>query len=100
MEQSNVREPLVDTSIDEKSNLMVITTEMPGISKGGIKVNASNNLIVLHCEKGDKKYHTEIPVKTELEDSSAKPLYTNGILELKIKLKGPVKSKGMDIKIE
>ena len=58
--------------------------------------------ILLYCtgEKGDKKYHTEIPVKTEIEDSSAKALYTNDILELKIKLKGPVKSKGRDIKIE
>lgn len=100
VEQSNTREPLVDTSVDEKSNLLVIMAEMPGISKEDIKVNVSNNLIVLHGEKGDKKYHTEIPVKTEIEDSSAKALYTNGILELKIKLKGPVKSKGRDIKIE
>ena len=73
---------------------------MPGISKEDIRVNASNNLIVLYWEKGNKKYHAEIPVKTELEDSSAKAHYTNGILELKIKLKGPLKSNGREIKIE
>lgn len=100
IEQSSIREPLVDTSVDEKSNSLTITAEMPGISKEDIKVNVSNNLIVLHGEKGDKKYHTEIPVKSDLEDSSARALYTNGILELKIKLKAPVNSKGREIKIE
>jgi HSP20 family protein len=54
----------------------------------------------LHGEKGNKKYHTETPVRTELEDSSAKSLYTNGILELTIKLKGPLKSNGKEIKTE
>ena len=73
---------------------------MPGISKEDIKVNVSSNIIVLHGEKGNKKYHTEIPVKTGLGDSSAKAFYTNGILELKIKLKGPLKSNGREIKIE
>ena len=74
--------------------------EMPEISKEDIIVNALNNLIVLYGEKGNKKYHAEIPVKTGLEDSSAKAQYTNGILELKIKLKGPLKSNGRKIKIE
>ena len=86
--------------MDEKNNSLVITAEMPGMSKADIKVNVSNNLIVLHGEKGNKKYHTEIPVRTELEDSSAKALYTSGILELTIKLKGPLKSNGREIKIE
>ncbi|MDN5868357.1 MAG: Hsp20/alpha crystallin family protein [Candidatus Nitrosocosmicus sp.] len=80
--------------MDEKNNSRVITAEMPGMSKEDIKVNVSNNLIVLHGEKGNKKYDTEIPVKTELEDSSAKALYTYGNLELTIKLKGPLKSMG------
>ena len=100
VEQSNISEPLVDTLVDEKNKSLIITAEMPGISKEDIKVNVSSNIIVLHGEKGNKKYHTEIPVKTGLEDSSAKASYTNGILELRIKLKGPLKSNGREIKIE
>jgi len=73
---------------------------MPGISKEDIKLNASDKQIVIHAEKGDKKYHTEIPLNAEIEDTSAKASYSNGILELKVKLKAPLKSKGKEIKIE
>ena len=91
---------MVDISVDEKNKSLIITAEMPGISKEDIRVNISNNLIVLYGKRGNKKYHTEIPVKSELEESSAKARYTNGILELKAKLKGPLKSNSREIKIE
>ena len=100
VQQSNTREPLVDTSIDEKNNSLTITAEMPGISKEDIKLNASDKQIIIHAEKGDKKYHTEIPLNIEIEDTSAKATYSNGILELRLRLKDPLKSKGKDIKID
>ena len=100
VQQSNTREPLVDTSVDEKNNSITITAEMPGISKEDIKLNASDKQIIIHAEKGDKKYHTEIPLNMEIEDTSAKATYSNGILELRLRLKAPLKSKGKDIKID
>jgi HSP20 family protein len=100
VQQSNTREPLVDTSVDEKNNSLIITAEMPGISKEDIKLNASDKQIIIHAEKGDKKYHTEIPLNMEIEDTSAKATYSNGILELRLRLKDPLKSKGKDIKID
>jgi HSP20 family protein len=100
VQQSNTREPLVDTSVDEKNNSLTITAEMPGISKEDIKLNASDKQIIIHAEKGDKKYHTEIPLNMEIEDTSAKATYSNGILELRLRLKAPLKSKGKDIKID
>lgn len=100
VQQSNTREPLVDTSVDEKNNSLTITAEMPGISKEDIKLNASDKQIIIHAEKGDKKYHTEIPLNIEIEDTSAKATYSNGILELRLRLKAPLKSKGKDIKID
>src|ERR1044071_3085175 len=39
VEQSAVREPLVDTKIDEKENALTITAEMPGVTKQDIKVD-------------------------------------------------------------
>jgi len=51
VEQSNIRNHWWNTSVDEKSNLLVITAEMPGISKEDIEVNVTNNPIVLHGEK-------------------------------------------------
>ena len=100
MQQSAVREPLVDTSYDEKENLTTITAEMPGITKQDVKVELAEGLVTIHAEKGDKKYHTEVPVDEELDPDSAKATYTNGILELKIKSKRSPKPKSKEIKVE
>ena len=100
IEQASVRAPLVDTALDEKQNTLRITAEMPGVNKEDIKVNIADQYVTIHAEKGDKNYHTDIPVDIELEDTSAKATYANGILELKIKLKQSPKSQGREIKVE
>jgi HSP20 family protein len=102
IEQANERAPLVDTAIDEKQNALRVTAEMPGVNKEDIKVNVSDKYVTIHAEREDKKYHTDIPVDVELDDSSssAKATYTNGILELNIKLKQAPKEKAKEIKVE
>jgi HSP20 family protein len=100
MEQTNVRQPLVDTNFDEKENSLTITAEMPGITKQDVKLGVEEGLVTIHAEKGDKKYHTELPVASELDADTAKATYTNGILELKIKLKRPPKPKAREIKVD
>jgi HSP20 family protein len=87
IEKTGVREPLIDTSIDEKNNTLVITAEMPGVTKEDVKVNIHENYVSIHAEKDDKKYHSDIPINSELESKSAQATYSNGILELKIRLK-------------
>ena len=100
VEQSGIREPMVDTAINEKENALIITAEMPGVTKQDIKVNVADGFVSIHAEQGEKKYHTDIPVKVQLDDSSAKATYSNGILELKIKLKQAPKLKGKEVKVE
>lgn len=97
---SETREPLVDTGLDEKDNTLTITAEMPGVTKQDIKVAVSEEQVSIHAEKGEKKYHTDIPVNVALDDKSAKATYANGILELKIKLKEAPKPKATDVKVE
>ena len=87
IEQSEVRQPLVDTSINEKENTMIITAEMPGITKEDVKVTMEEGLVKIHAEKGNKKYHTELPVDNELDADSTKASYINGVLELRIQFK-------------
>src|SRR5947199_8175084 len=58
---SEIRQPLVDTGIDEKGNLLTITAEMPGVTKQDVKVSLSEEQVSIHAEKGDKKYNTDIP---------------------------------------
>ncbi len=100
VEQSGVREPLVDTVVDEKENTLTITAEMPGVTKQDIKVNVAEEYLSIHAEKGEKKYHTDIPINVTLDDTSAKAIYANGILELKIKLKARPKPKAREVKVE
>jgi HSP20 family protein len=100
VEPTETREPLVDTVLDEKENLLTITAEMPGVTKQDIKVSVTEDYVSVHAEKGDKKYHTDIPVNVALDDKSAKATYANGILELKIKLKEPPKPKATDVKVD
>jgi len=100
VEQSGVREPLVDTKIEEKDNMLTITAEMPGVTKQDIKVKVSEDYVSIHADKGEKKYHTDVPIDVELDDKSAKATYSNGILELKIKLKAPPKTKETEVQVE
>jgi len=100
VEQSTARQPLVDTTFNEKENTMVITAEMPGITKEDVKVSMEEGLVTIQAEKGNKKYHTELPVDKELDADSTKASYINGILELKIQSKKPLKSKSKEIKVE
>lgn len=97
---SESREPMVDTTMDEKENTLRITAEMPGVTKQDIKVSVSEDQVSIHAERGDKKYHTEIPVTIPLDDKSSKASYANGILELKIKAKLVPKQKATEVKVE
>ncbi|HJR83958.1 MAG TPA: archaeal heat shock protein Hsp20 [Nitrososphaeraceae archaeon] len=100
LEQNEVRQPLVDTSINEKDNTMIITAEMPGITKEDVKVTVEEGLVKIHAEKGNKKYHTELPVDEELDADTTKASYINGVLELRIQFKKPLTPKSKDIKVE
>lgn len=99
-EKSTARQPLVDTRFNDKENTMVITAEMPGITKEDVKVSMQEGLVTIHAEKGNKKYHTELPVERELDTDSTKASYINGILELKIQFKKSQKPKSKEIKVE
>ncbi len=100
VEQSGVRQPLVDTVLDEKENTLRITAEMPGVNKEDIKISVNEGYVTIQAERGDRKYDVNIPVSVNLEESSPKAAYSNGILDLKIKLKETSKTKVKQIKVE
>jgi HSP20 family protein len=74
VEQSGLRAPLVDTAVNGKENVLAITAEMPCVNKQDIKVNLSDRYVSIHAERGDKKYHTDIPFDFELQESCLKIL--------------------------
>lgn len=100
IKKNNVREPLVDKNFNAKENTYVITAEMPGVAKEDIRINVSQNSVKIEAEHGDKKYESQIHLDMELKDFSTKTSYTNGILELKIKVKELPEQKPKEIKVE
>jgi HSP20 family protein len=98
--QGGYKEPLIDTSVDKKRNTLRITAEMPGLTKQDIKVQVKEGLVSIHAEKGDKKYHTELPVDHLLDENSVKATYVNGILELNFKINEQPKTKLKEVKVD
>ncbi|RMF32472.1 MAG: Hsp20/alpha crystallin family protein [Candidatus Nitrosothermus koennekii] len=93
---SEEREPLVD--IIEDNETVKILAEIPGVDKKDIKVNATERSVSIRCETPERKYRKEIELPVEVDVSSAKSSYKNGILEITFKKKK--RESGVDIKIE
>ena len=94
----DVREPIVDTIVDEKEEIVKLIAEMPGVEKQDVKVLVEANKIVdISAEHDTKKYHIRVPLKHKVVEDSAKASYRNGILQLVFKL---VDSKPISKKVE
>jgi len=87
IQKSEAREPFVDVIVDNKEKVLKIVAEMPGVEKKDIKIEVVGRAVHLDAENGDKRYHTKIPIKQKFDEDSVKATYSNGILEVKFKLK-------------
>ncbi len=95
----NVREPFTSSIIDESKNELKITAEMPGIQKENIQINATEDEVVIRAE-GERNYYKNVKTICPVDPDSAKAKYNNGVLEVTLKLKEPMKQKGKTVKIE
>lgn len=99
-EIGEVREPFCDVIYDDRNNEVILTLEMPGLEKSDIKINATERSIEVSGERGDRKYHTRVPLEYEIEPKTAKAKYNNGVLEIKAKVRGEIKKGGHEVKVE
>lgn len=97
---SDTREPLVDTIVDEKEKLVKLVAEMPGVEKSDVKIVVQDKFVDISAEHNQKKYHASVPIKYKVEENSAKATYKNGILELVFKLMEDEKPKGKTVEVE
>lgn len=77
------REPITDV-FDEKDEIKVYA-EMPGVSQGDIKLDLKEDILDISVQSGDRKYHKEVLLPAKVKAETLTSLYTNGILEIKIK---------------
>lgn len=79
------RTPLVDTIVDEKSNVIKLVAEMPGVEKSDVKVVVEGKSVDISAEHGEKKYHVKVPLRDNVNKDSARASYKNGVLEVSFK---------------
>ena len=94
---SNTREPVVDTIIDEKEKELKLIAEMPGVEKTDVKIVVENKIVELRTEHGEKKYHAKVPITQKVDENSAKASYKNGILQIVFKLEEKPKGKKVEV---
>lgn len=100
VQASNSREPLVDTIVDEKENLVKLVAEMPGVEKSDVKIVVQGKSVNISAEHGEKKYQANVPISHKVDENSAKASYKNGILELVFKLDEEEKPKTKMVEVE
>lgn len=79
-EMQKVIEPLTDIIEEEKE--IVITAELPGISKQEINLRAENEkTIILQVNNDERPYYKRIELKNKVKKDSAKASFKNGVIE-------------------
>lgn len=99
-DREKVMEPFTSTMVDEKTNELKITAEMPGIEKKDIEVNATEDEVTIKAESEGRKYFKKIETLHRVDPDASVAKYNNGILEVSFKLKDFSKPAGKSVKIE
>ena len=95
---SSEREPLSDISVSDKE--VMVTIEMPGVSKQDIKIQAYDDHVEVTSTDPLRKYHQVIEIPPEADIESVRSTHNNGILEIIFKKKEETSSGGKQIKID
>lgn len=75
------REPITDV-FDEKDEVVIIA-EMPGVEEKDIKTSLEGDVLTLEA-KNEKKYRKEVILPAQVNKSTLKSSYKNGILRISL----------------
>ena len=75
------REPVVD--VFEEQDYTLVVVEMPGISAEDVRLEVKDDLLTIHAERDDKKYHKEVLLPKRYPKDKINISCNNGILEVK-----------------
>ncbi|MEM4783509.1 MAG: archaeal heat shock protein Hsp20 [Sulfolobales archaeon] len=90
-------EPIIDV-IDEEDKIRIVA-ELPGVEKDKISLKTSEMKLIIKASN-HKKYYKEVDLPAEVDISTAKATYRNGVLEVELKKKKHVEKKEREIKVE
>ncbi len=84
------REPLVD--VMELKDAYEVIVELPGVEKGEIKLDATDDSLEIKTT-GERKFYKKVDFDKEINPDSAKATYKNGVLSVKVEKKEKEKKK-------
>ncbi|MFQ6077039.1 MAG: Hsp20 family protein, partial [Candidatus Bathyarchaeia archaeon] len=75
--------------------------ELPGVEKDDIELHATERGLTISVDTESRKYYKELKLPAEVEPSSAKSSYRNGVLEVTLTKKALGRGlKGFRIRVE
>ncbi len=92
------REPVVDVTSTDKEVKVVL--EILGVREEDIAINAYDDKLEILTNGSQRNYHKLIELPQDADTETARFTYNNGVLEVTLKKKNNVKSKGKEIKVE
>lgn len=116
MMEKRMRPAIVD--MEEKDNEIVVTAELPGMDKKGIKVDVTADSISIKAEKREEKekeekkknyyykertyggFYRSMSLPAEIDPASVKATYRDGVLEIKMAKVAGAKKKAMEVQIQ
>ncbi|HJR85675.1 MAG TPA: archaeal heat shock protein Hsp20 [Nitrososphaeraceae archaeon] len=91
------RQPLSEVYSRDKE--VVVTVELPGVSKENIKLNAYDNKVEVTTDDAKRKYHEIVDLPTGVDVKSVRSTFKNGLLEITFN-RTAGKNKGKSVKID
>ena len=76
------RQPLVDI-FDEEDHVLVIV-ELPGVEEEHINTKVNGDILTLSAANGERKYYKEVVLPSDVDITSLRSKYNNGVLEIRI----------------
>jgi HSP20 family protein len=83
-----VRQPAHDQVFDEMAGELKALFEIPGADRETIDVKALEDRIQLTAGSEQRRYAADLPLRAKVVPESAQATYKDGILEIRLKLKG------------
>jgi HSP20 family protein len=77
------REPLVD--VLEEDEDVVVVAELPGVEKEDIKLHAAKDNLTISVDTSNRKYYKELDLPRGVDPGSARAVYKNGVLEVRLR---------------
>ena len=75
------REPLVD--VMDEGREVVVVTELPGVEKEEIKLEATDRTLKIHVDSAKRRYFKELELGHLVDPRTARASYKNGVLEVR-----------------